>query len=43
MVDMTGSLVSSTLLLFNQVCKDLHPTFEKSHYTFSLRDVSKIF
>ena len=40
---MTGSLVNSTLLLYNQISKEMHPTYEKSHYSFSLRDVSKIF
>ena len=37
------SIVKSTIEIYFRVTKDLLPTPSKSHYTFNLRDVSKIF
>ena len=39
---MTAPLVASTLRLFDTITAQLRPTPEKSHYTFNLRDVSKV-
>jgi dynein heavy chain len=36
-------LVQATLNVFNGVAEKLRPTPSKSHYTFNLRDISKIF
>ena len=38
-----NNLVESVLNIFSQVRKDLLPTPSKSHYTFNLRDISKVF
>uniref|UniRef100_A0A7S3ZAX1 AAA+ ATPase domain-containing protein n=1 Tax=Lotharella globosa TaxID=91324 RepID=A0A7S3ZAX1_9EUKA len=38
-----GKMVDSTIELYNTIAKDLLPTPEKSHYTFNLRDLSKVF
>merc|ERR1719460_525319 len=35
--------VSATLEVYNTVLKELLPTPAKSHYTFNMRDVSKVF
>ena len=35
--------VAASLQLFNTVCGQLLPRPEKCHYTFNLRDVSKVF
>jgi dynein heavy chain len=37
------SMVAATLEVYEQVQKQLLPTPTKSHYTFNLRDVSKVF
>jgi hypothetical protein len=37
------SLVAATLDVYEQVQQQLLPTPTKSHYTFNLRDVSKVF
>lgn len=37
------SMVAATLEVYDQVQKQLLPTPTKSHYTFNLRDVSKVF
>ena len=42
-VDMTKALVNSTLNLYTEISHSVLPTAEKSHYIFSLRDVSKVF
>ena len=36
-------MIDSTLLIFNRITKELRPTPAKSHYTFNLRDMSKVF
>ena len=38
-----GNLVSATVDLYRVVQRELLPTPTKSHYTFNLRDVSKVF
>ena len=35
--------VDCTIKAFESICADLRPTPAKSHYTFNLRDVSKVF
>jgi dynein heavy chain len=42
MVPMANSLVKATVTVYNQTCDSLRPTPEKPHYTFNLRDVSKV-
>ena len=37
------SIVTATLQIYQQISKELLPTPIRSHYTFNLRDVSKIF
>jgi len=36
-------MVNSVLNIYNAVRGDLLPTPSKSHYTFNLRDISKVF
>lgn len=36
-------IVNSVLEIYNSVRRDLLPTPSKSHYTFNLRDISKVF
>merc|ERR1711871_737558 len=38
-----GKFVDSTIKMFHSISADLRPTPAKSHYTFNLRDVSKVF
>ncbi len=42
-VNMADSVVSATLDIYNKISAELLPTPAKSHYTFNLRDVSKVF
>jgi len=42
-VGMSGSAVSATLEVYATVLKELLPTPAKSHYTFNMRDCSKVF
>jgi dynein heavy chain, axonemal len=37
------NIVSSTITIYNDVQKNFRPTPAKSHYTFNLRDLSKVF
>jgi len=36
-------LVKTTVEIYSKITKELLPTPKKSHYTFNLRDISKIF
>ena len=42
-VGLKDSLVSSTILMYEKVTAQFKPTPTKSHYTYNLRDVSKVF
>jgi dynein heavy chain, axonemal len=37
------NVVSSTIEIYNSISKEFRPTPAKSHYTYNLRDVSKVF
>ena len=38
-----SDIVSSTVQIYDQITTQLLPTPAKSHYTFNLRDLSKVF
>lgn len=40
---MTERIVSATIEVYNTITSQLLPTPTKSHYTFNLRDLSKVF
>jgi dynein heavy chain, axonemal len=40
---MGNELVSSVMVIYNQIKTDLLPTPSKSHYTFNMRDIWKVF
>jgi len=40
---MKENVVSATIQVYNQVQKQFRPTPAKAHYTFNLRDLSKVF
>ena len=42
-VSMANNLVQATLEIYDKISTELLPTPAKSHYTFNLRDVSKVF
>jgi len=42
-VSLKDSMVSSTIDMYDRVTKKFKPTPTKSHYTYNLRDVSKVF
>jgi dynein heavy chain, axonemal len=37
-----GSVVAATVGVYNAISENLLPTPAKSHYTFNLRDLSKV-
>jgi len=39
----SSSISRASIEIYKKVCTDLLPTPTKSHYTFNLRDLSKIF
>jgi hypothetical protein len=39
----TKPMVECSVELYHRVCQELLPTPTRSHYTFNLRDVSKVF
>lgn len=41
--DLLDDIVGSTLKVFTVICNEMLPTPNKSHYTFNLRDLSKVF
>jgi len=41
--DLAPKIVKSTVELYEIIARDLLPTPAKSHYTFNLRDISKVF
>lgn len=41
--DMVPTLVDTVLIVYNRVKQELLPTPKKSHYTFNLRDINKVF
>nr|WAW84827.1 axonemal dynein heavy chain 1 [Halisarca dujardinii] len=41
--DLTGQIVNATISVYNTIATELLPTPAKSHYTFNLRDLSKVF
>lgn len=40
---LASPLVAATVGMFNTILADLRPTPAKSHYTYNLRDLSKVF
>ena len=40
--EMSDNVISATIELHLSLCKEMLPTPSKSHYTFNLRDVSKV-
>jgi len=40
---MTEPLISTVIQIYEVIRKNLLPTPQKSHYTFNLRDISKVF
>lgn len=36
-------MVDATIEVFNTITRELLPTPQKSHYTFNLRDIAKVF
>lgn len=40
---LSANVVDATIEVFNTITKELLPTPQKSHYTFNLRDLAKVF
>lgn len=40
---MKDNLVSNTIYIYKTISEKFRPTPAKSHYTYNLRDVSKVF
>eukprot|EP00698_Gefionella_okellyi_P021807 TRINITY_DN713_c0_g2_i1.p1 TRINITY_DN713_c0_g2~~TRINITY_DN713_c0_g2_i1.p1 ORF type:complete len:3408 (-),score=943.41 TRINITY_DN713_c0_g2_i1:2225-11140(-) len=40
---LTAPIVIATVAVYRIICKELRPTPSKSHYTFNLRDLAKVF
>ncbi len=40
--ELAGPLIESTVDIYDKICKQMLPTPTKSHYTFNLRDLSKV-
>ncbi|KAJ8667915.1 hypothetical protein QAD02_009578 [Eretmocerus hayati] len=43
LVEFSESIVAASLRVFSTICKELLPTPDKSHYTFNVRDLGKVF
>ncbi|KAJ9459042.1 Dynein-1-beta heavy chain [Diplonema papillatum] len=43
LASLVPQLVQASVDVYNTICEKLLPTPEKSHYTFNLRDISKVF
>lgn len=43
LLSLSDKLVMSSIEVYKTVCASLLPTPSKSHYTFNLRDLSKVF
>lgn len=41
--NLAGPIVAATVGMYNTILTDLRPTPAKSHYTYNLRDLSKVF
>jgi dynein heavy chain len=42
LVELTSPIVAATVEVYNTIATELLPTPSKSHYTFNLRDLSKV-
>jgi dynein heavy chain len=43
LVDYAEGVVKSTVIIYNSIIEELRPTPAKPHYTFNMRDISKVF
>lgn len=43
LLNLSDKLIMSSIEVYKTVCASLLPTPSKSHYTFNLRDLSKVF